>query len=114
MENKQTEKICSGCGRSSLNPVSEEYLACCPDNKYIEMSNNKQSSVRWIVEELEKFELGKSEFYSKTAIINHADRMHKEEIVQAYNDGCYYGKDCWQEDYYNETFGGNNGETMDN
>ena len=47
------------------------------------MSNNKQSSVRWILEELEKFELGTSEFYSKTAIINHADRMHNEEIVDA-------------------------------
>ena len=66
--------------------------------------SNKQSSVRWIVEELEKFELGTSEFYSKTAIINHADRMHKEEIENAWvgGKGCLNG-----EQYYNETFGGN-------
>ncbi len=37
------EKICTGCGRSSLNLISEQYAACCPDNNYIEMSNNKQS-----------------------------------------------------------------------
>lgn len=36
------EKICTGCGRSSLKPVSEQHVACCPDNNYVEMSNNKQ------------------------------------------------------------------------
>ena len=70
------------------------------------MTNDKQSSVRWIVEELEKFELGTSEFYSKTAIINHADRMHNEEIENAYWDGGQdvpmSGKQCTQ--YYNETY----------
>jgi hypothetical protein len=65
------------------------------------MSNNKQSSVRWILEELEKFELGTSEFYSKTAIINHADRMHKEEIEEAHFAPKY---GCFSEQYYNETF----------
>ena len=72
------------------------------------MSNNKQSSVRWILEELEKFELGTSEFYSKTAIINHADRMHKEEIENAYNEALYDHRQENGNDYYNETFGGNN------
>ena len=33
--NKQIEKICTGCGRSSLNPVSEQHIACCPDNNYV-------------------------------------------------------------------------------
>ena len=79
------------------------------------MSNDKQSSVRWMVEELEKFELGTSEFYSKTAIINRADRMHKEEIEDAFQSGKWdwaehivndvESKDTSQ--YYNETFGGN-------
>jgi hypothetical protein len=77
------------------------------------MSNNKQSSVRWILEELEKFELGTSEFYSKTAIINHADRMHKEEIMDAFQLGKWDWADNVKHgletkdpaEYYNETFG---------
>lgn len=69
------------------------------------MSNNKQSSVRWILEELEKFELGTSEFYSKTAIINHADRMHKEEIEVAYESAhLECNKDKFGFEYYNDTF----------
>ena len=80
------------------------------------MTNNKQSSVRWLVEELEKFELGTSEFFSKTAIINHADRLHKEEIEDAWDKGDYcidLPDGTWEqkyksaEQYYNETFGGN-------
>ena len=73
--------------------------------------SNKQSSVRWIVEELEKFELGTSEFYSKTAIINRGERMHKEEMKQTYFDGWHRNignRDEDFDDYYNETFGGNN------
>ena len=80
------------------------------------MSNDKQSSVRWIVEELEKFELGTSEFYSKTAIINRGERMHKDEIEQAFANGVddeyeYHINNEPRkntEQYYNETFGGNN------
>ena len=68
------------------------------------MSNNKQSSVRWVIEELGRFELGTSEFFSKTAIINHADRLHKEEIKKSYTTG--FGANLHQaEQYYNETFG---------
>ena len=76
------------------------------------MSNDKQSSVRWMVEELEKFELGTSEFYSKTAIINRADRMHKEEIKNAFVNGYLTPFDDKNninadEIYYNKTYGGN-------
>lgn len=72
------------------------------------MSNNKQSSVRWVVEELEKFELGESEFFSKTAIINHADRMHKDEIEKSHFEGANrlsQGKNVKGEQYYNEHYG---------
>lgn len=74
------------------------------------MSNNKQSSVRWIVEELEKFELGTSEFYSKTAIINRGERMHKEEIKNAFTNGfiSHLGSNrIADENFYNETYGDN-------
>ena len=76
------------------------------------MNNDKQSSVRWMVEELEKFELGTSEFYSKTAIINRADRMHKEEIENGWYDGYLYegrmpDHECVADTYYEKTYGGN-------
>lgn len=49
----ETEKICTGCGRSSLNPIEEQYTACCPDNNYVIMSNKtKQTSVEWLVKQL--------------------------------------------------------------
>ena len=75
------------------------------------MSNNKQSSVRWAIEELTRFELGTSEFFSKTAIINHADRLHKEEIVNAHIHGHNAPSSTVKmydaEQYYNEEYGGN-------
>ena len=37
--NTEVEKICTGCGRSSLNLIPKEYLACCPDNNYVEVKN---------------------------------------------------------------------------
>ena len=77
------------------------------------MSNNKQSSVEWLDEKLTILhfyyltgKITNQEFNErKKVLMAEAKAMHKEEIEQAYNDGCYYGKDCWQEDYYNETFG---------
>lgn len=39
--NTEVEKICTGCGRSSLNLIPKEYLACCPDNNYVEVKNTK-------------------------------------------------------------------------
>lgn len=75
------------------------------------MSNNKQSSVRWAIEELVRFELKTSEFFFKTEIINHADRLHKEEMMDfAFQVG--RGQDYDDEEVrelakivYNETFG---------
>jgi hypothetical protein len=42
IENKQVEKFCTGCGTSSFkelgnNEHGEAYLACCPDNNYVEL-----------------------------------------------------------------------------
>lgn len=49
--NIKKEKICTGCGRSSLtplglNPKGDPYLACCPDNNYVdvETQNSKQQT----------------------------------------------------------------------
>ncbi len=68
-------------------------------------NETEQSSIYWLVEELEKWELGKSIYYSKSAIINHARRLHKKQIKHAY----FEGQQNWDseqtfQEYYNETF----------
>ena len=76
------------------------------------MSNNKQSSVEWLIgqlkistywnnliNELELMECGEID------IINQAKAMHKEEIMEAHY-APQYG--CFSKDYYNKTFGDNN------
>jgi hypothetical protein len=65
----------------------------------------EQSSIYWLIEELEKWELGKSIYYSKAAIINHARRLHKKEIEKTYLDAQFKwdGGKTFQE-YYQETF----------
>lgn len=75
------------------------------------MSNDKQSSIEWFLDQI-TYDNGygqrRCSFIDTedlTSYFEQAKAMHKKEIEQAYNDGCYYGKDCWQEDYYNETFG---------
>lgn len=99
------------------------------------MSNNKQSSIQWIVGKLgdleSMFNLGiidNIQYYEeKTKLLEQAKAMHKEEIENAYSRGWeksvqYEIQRSEEEDakrftprnYYNETFGGNNGEAMDN
>ena len=74
------------------------------------MSNNKQSSVEWLISEIIKHQMT---FYGTSSmpvrIIEQAKAMHKQEIVWAHgikmkgvnNHKCVSG-----EQYYNETFGG--------
>jgi len=77
------------------------------------MNNNKQSSVEWLVKELnQKIDfIPMSKWDEIKEVIEQAKVMHKEEIEQTYQKGyndadfSYYDP----EQYYNETFGGNNG-----
>ena len=69
------------------------------------MSNNKQSSVEWLV--------SKIDFMLPTYLIEQAKAMHKEEIIEHHTwllsgimSETFAKKDA--EKYYNETFGGNN------
>ena len=88
MSNK-TEKICTGCGRSSFNPIDKQYAACCPDNNYVIMSNNKQSSVNKLCDL----------FYEQNIDESNIPREHWEwEIKQLMVEFAIY---------YNETYGGN-------
>ena len=89
------------------------------------MSNKKQSSVDWLFEQLcsEKFSWikdsnGKIYFDKITSdLLQQAKAMHKEEIEDAYQIGRFngqtnwgYGNDITAEQYYNETFGGQDNE----
>ena len=78
------------------------------------MSNNKQSSVDWLVVEIMQHQ---KSFYGVALIpfwlVEQAKAMHKQEIIAAKDDNYVYGE-AWEklgtlgEQYYNETFGGNN------
>ena len=72
------------------------------------MSNNKQSSVEWLLSFIEpSLTPEQKQFFSM--VIEQAKAMHKEEIGRAYHEGLIDGMNCTPKDYYNETFGGNNG-----
>ena len=72
------------------------------------MSNNKQSSVEWFLDELLK------EGYIKrlpVTQLQQAKAMHKEEIIDSANKLLYHSTgpgDTAAEQYYKEVFGGNN------
>ena len=79
------------------------------------MSNNKQSSVEWLVEKLGKYNEEMIFLYQNE--IQEAKAMHKEEMDKVagdfWNEGASYvynGQRKYNsfEQYYNETFGGNN------
>ena len=76
--------------------------------KEVTMSNNKQSSVEWLAEnipDLSKYiPFGVSmELHAK---FQQAKAMHKEEVIKFAEDWEKSSLDC-KEDLYKETFGGN-------
>jgi hypothetical protein len=76
------------------------------------MSNNKQSSVEYAVNKLEKLIPPGNQMIIRI-ILEQAKAMHKEEIKDAWDMGEYMGMYFPQyvqdtEQYYNETYGGNN------
>jgi hypothetical protein len=77
------------------------------------MSNNKQSSVELLAKLLlEKLEV-KGDGYGINSIIDLAKVMHKQEMIDfgndliAQSDINYIGIPNLDEQYYNETYGGN-------
>ena len=86
------------------------------------MINNKQNSVEWLFEEqfnsFEKFNNGEFSFSEYMAhnltLREQAKAMHKEEIIDSFGVGCQVeasrliGYHKMAEQYYNETFEGNN------
>ena len=77
------------------------------------MSNNKQSSVEWLWSVVEpSLTYAQKHFFSN--VIEQAKAMHKEEIIDSFGVGCQVeasrliGYHKMAEEYYNETYGGNN------
>jgi hypothetical protein len=69
------------------------------------MTNNKQSSIDWFVEELTKQNMFMNLFSKQ---IEQAKAMHKEEIIDAANKLLYHNTgpgNTAAEQYYNETYG---------
>ena len=71
----------------------------------------QKTAVEWLIEEIKNFDSGRSEYYSKVAIYNHAFRMEKEQIINAHNHGEYFSQfrqdgldDVHGIEYYNETY----------
>jgi hypothetical protein len=74
--------------------------------------DKKQTAVEWYIDELEKYEKGTSEYFSIPAIQNHARRMEKKQIKDAYYNGTTDEIRTKEEllfeaeHFYNETYGG--------
>ena len=68
----------------------------------------KQSSIEWLIENLHLHNDVYFVTKNKRDIIKQAKAMHKEEIIEAYDDGWLYNNQGKYnpEQYYNETFGG--------
>ena len=71
------------------------------------MSNNKQSSIEWLINKCACADL-RPELWN--IIKEQAKEMHKQEIIDAVHLCGYIGgaTDEEAEQYYNDTFGGNN------
>ena len=88
------------------------------------MSNNKQSSVEWLIEQLKEYDFSneddtyviKIQSWVLTEKHEKAKAMHKEEIensfVECWKANMPDGYECKlsAKEYYNKTFGGNNEE----
>ncbi len=69
------------------------------------MSDKKQTAVRWIEQQLKDI-LEKNNIIMEDLIWNHALQMEREQIIDAYYEGKEYGFKEQGEQYYNETYGG--------
>lgn len=69
----------------------------------------KQTAVEWIEKEFLKLESTIGVHHSMYVIIEKAKQMHREDIINSFFEGAYGGDNISGEQYYNETYGGQDG-----
>jgi hypothetical protein len=67
----------------------------------------KQTAVDWLIDQLEKYELYSKISFQCLKEIEQAKEMHKQEIIDAWEDGHDSFSTRNAEQYYNETFKNN-------
>ena len=81
------------------------------------MSDKKQSSIEWLANQsyelFEQYSEGNFDRINLNKLMlkatEQAKAMHKEEITKTYDDAIMKGRQEDGNEYYNETYGGNNG-----
>ena len=92
----------------------KRYVDCvgCDKKPMDIMSDKKQSSIEWLIEQMIKFELIPKGIHFDNILFHQAKAMHKEEIAHAYNyislDETY--QPIPAEHYYKKRFGGQDNE----
>lgn len=102
---------CTECGTINdkplgLNRNGEPYLACCPDNNYVEMT-----AVEYLIEQLE-FALSDIEWSNYRNETDRAKEMEKKQIIDAHENGqAEFDTEAYRyevianaEQYYKKTF----------
>jgi hypothetical protein len=80
-------------------------------DKDIMSNKKKQNSIDWLVEELRKYIEEPWKYVpkgGKEAIVEQAKAMHKDEIIKSWMATDNELQRISAEQYYNETYGGNN------
>ena len=74
------------------------------------MNNNKQTAVEWLEKEFVKLEATIGVYSKMYEIIEQAKEMEKQQIIDAFMGYETYSSENLElaEQYYEETFGGNN------
>ena len=75
------------------------------------MNNKKQSSIDWLISQLDKYYVLSFDDLKNNEAVQQSKAMHKEEIDGAFTVGKFNGINMTEyesQEYYNETYGGDN------
>lgn len=98
------EKVCTGCGWSSLQPLPESAVACCPDNNYIEVTKPEKGSVEWLIGQILSPEWERMYIWHTAEIFKIARQKHERDVKNAYIAGNNVAESRNPEQYYKDTF----------
>lgn len=71
------------------------------------MSNKKQSSVEWLISQLDKYYVLSYDELKNNEAVQQAKAMHKDEICQFVSDYLDDGQDLTAEEYYDQIYSNN-------